>query len=277
MTHLPRFTVACLTSVVLALGSCTHVTRIAPPTFTELTAGLTVTGFETKNHRSLIISNNVISNDVSMENQPHVNIYLEGDGLAWSNRHTISKDPTPRYALALDLMRRDPGPAFYLTRPCYHALADPNCNDNDLWTSGRYSQEVVAYMVEAVNAVLASTDTRPQVTLIGYSGGGALALLIANQVPEVDTVVTVAGNLDTDAWTAFHAYTPLHQSLNPAKIPLRKDVRYVHFVGTRDGNVPPELGSSVYTQPGHTLKLIEDFDHRCCWVEQWAVFLSEIK
>ena len=52
--------------------------------------------------------------------------------------------------------------------------------------------------------------------LIGYSGGGVLAMLLAEQFPATQAVVTVAGNLDTDAWAIEHGYSPLRGSLNPA-------------------------------------------------------------
>lgn len=268
MTLFPRYVAATLTSAILALGSCS---QLGSPTFASLTAALKVAKFEAKNHHLLLVSNKVL-----VESPTNLHIYLEGDGLPWRNRHTISKDPTPRYPLALHLMSLDPDPAYYITRPCYHRQISENCHD-DLWTFGRYSQEVVDAMAQAVQSILASVDESTTVTLIGYSGGATLALLVVAQLEGVDRLVTVAGNLDNDAWTALHGYTPLHNSLNPANIELPEYIRYIHFAGSDDSNIPPSLGKAMYARPGHELRVMQGFDHRCCWVEVWPQVLTEIK
>ena len=48
-----------------------------------------------------------------------------------------------------------------------------------------------------------------EVTFVGYSGGGVLAVLIAERLDNVAGVITVGANLDTDAWTEHHGYLPL--------------------------------------------------------------------
>lgn len=48
-----------------------------------------------------------------------INVYIEGDGLAWVSRHQLSADPTPRNALGLALAAFDPAAnVIYLARPC---------------------------------------------------------------------------------------------------------------------------------------------------------------
>jgi membrane-bound lytic murein transglycosylase len=64
-----------------------------------------------------------------------------------------------------------------------------------LWTHLRYSPEVVASMVSALRRFLTLHPSR-RVVLIGYSGGGTLAWLMAGQVSETAAIVTVAANLD---------------------------------------------------------------------------------
>ena len=71
------------------------------------------------------------------------------------------------------------------------------------------------------------------VVLIGYSGGGVLAVLIAPQVPG-SAVVTIAANLDVEAWARWHQYTPLSGSLNPATQPPLDALHEWHLVGDRD-------------------------------------------
>jgi len=205
-------------------------------------------------------------------------IYFEGDGLPWVRRNEVSADPTPREPLALELMLEDPGPSAYVARPCYQrTTVTPACWPH-LWTFARYSEEIVASMHAVVARVL---DTSPgaETTLVGYSGGGVLALLVAEREPRVHTVLTIGANLDTDAWTARHGYSPLTSSINPARSgPWRSSLRQIHYAGERDDNVPETLIRSFTDDvPGAELRTRADFDHRCCWVKAWREILEEVK
>lgn len=207
-----------------------------------------------------------------------VHVYLEGDGLPWMTRTRIARDPTPRTPLALGLMSRDPGPALYIGRPCYHGLAEsPGCSPW-LWTHGRYSDEVVRRMTAALRSALGPGSDR-QVTLIGYSGGGVLAMLIAARMPEVRGVITIAANLDIDAWADHHGYSRLRGSLNPAtRPPLSAQIRQIHLAGERDLHVPPRLSEATATsQPNAQFVVVPDFDHRCCWEHAWPTILAGLK
>lgn len=206
---------------------------------------------------------------------PRVHVYLEGDGRPWSGRFRVSADPTGRDPLALRLMARDPNPALYLGRPCYHGqAAAPGC-DPARWTSARYGEPVVASLVAALNTWLPPSAGQA-ITLIGYSGGGVLALLMAERLTQVDEVVTLAANLDVAAWTAWHGYSPLRDSLNPAhRPPLPRRIRQLHLIGARDRQVPPATQQGFFiTQPLAEQRVLPGFDHRCCWVEQWPGLLE---
>ncbi|WP_414683398.1 lipase family protein, partial [Methylophaga sp. UBA5088] len=139
-------------------------------------------------------------------------IYIEGDGLAWLNRRKISSDPTPVDPLVLKLAVHDKQ-AVYLARPCQYVKSD-RC-DKKLWTSARFSTEVVESMNQAVTE-LKNQFQASSLRLIGYSGGGAIATLLAAERNDVDQLVTVTGNLDTTAWTEMQHISALTDSLNPA-------------------------------------------------------------
>ena len=199
-----------------------------------------------------------------------LHVYLEGDGRPWLTRHQVASDPTGRDLLALRLMARDPLASIYVGRPCYHGLATDRGCQPWWWTHGRYSPEVVRTLVAAIKGIL---PPRPlaRITLIGYSGGGVLALLIAPHLEGVVQVITIAANLDTDAWAEYHGYSPLSGSLNPARqAPLDEDIRQLHLIGNQDARVPlASLTAYLARNPRATLRVLPGFDHRCCWVEQW--------
>jgi len=206
-----------------------------------------------------------------------LHVYLDGDGTPWRTIGTPAADPTPRNPLVLRLMAKDASPALYLGRPCYvgQALVPP-C-DPIYWTHQRYSERVVQSMALALERLIERKQAQ-EVVLIGYSGGGALAMLLAERIPETRAVVTLAGNLDPDRWASAHGYTPLSGSLNPARrAPLPLQVEQLHFVGEEDETVPPTLVSDVADrQPAARAIVLPGFDHVCCWESVWPSLLSRL-
>lgn len=204
-----------------------------------------------------------------------LHVYVEHDGTPWLDSFHVAADPTPRAPFALELMARDTGPRLLLGRPCYFETRNDAGCGLQMWTHRRYSTEVVASMVAALRAFL-TAHPFPHVVLIGYSGGGTLAWLIAPHVPETTAVVTIAANLDTDYWTNLHGYSPMAGSLNPAlQPPLPNAIRQVHYVGARDVNVPPSVARSFRIHhPEAEVVEVADFDHRCCWVRRWPELLD---
>ena len=257
----------CLLLALLGFVGCqSNVTSDFP----RLAEPLDAHKFYGSAHDVMIYSNNLV------EPLQSLNIYLEGDGRPWIKRFYINSDPSPLYPLGLDLMTRDAGPAMYVTRPCYNIETDERCR-SELWTSARYSPEVVRAMSEAIESELATFENVERITLIGYSGGGTLALLIAQEIERVSRVITVAGSLDTEAWTRLHKYSSLSASINPADVPLRRNVAYIHLLGEKDKNIPPETGVSVYSQFGHRHIVYERYNHSCCWVQDWPEILRELE
>jgi pimeloyl-ACP methyl ester carboxylesterase len=207
-----------------------------------------------------------------------VHVYVEGDGRPWLNGRYIADDPTPLKPLALTLANRDAQNTIYLGRPCYLGLyGSPEC-DEQYWTSARYAPEVVDSMVVALQTILSERNSR-QVVLIGYSGGGSLAMLMADKLLELGiqltTVVTVAANLDTDGWTLSHGYLPLDNSLNPMLQNYSKHFKHLHFIGQNDKNVYLDSSAQFVRRHGGQRMVFANFDHSCCWLSQWPELLAK--
>jgi len=204
-----------------------------------------------------------------------LHVYLEGDGAAYRTRSIPSEDPTPAEPLMLRLMALDPAGAVFVGRPCYFGLSrDPGC-DATRWTLARYAPEIVASLQAVIAAEAARAGAR-SITLIGHSGGGTLALLLANRMPQVRAVVTLAGNLDTRAWTGRHGYSPLIGSLDPSTESPRPAVLRVHYVGSADRNMPAELVAEAARHVGGEVRVVEGYTHRCCWTERWQEILADV-
>ncbi|MCG6860725.1 MAG: alpha/beta fold hydrolase [Chromatiaceae bacterium] len=206
-----------------------------------------------------------------------LHVYLEGDGTPWITRTRVALDPTTRDPLALRLMALDPYPALYLARPCYNGTSRATACNPWLWTSGRYSEVVVASMAAALRSRI-DAKAVGEVTLIGYSGGGVLAWLLARRIPEVRALITVGANLDIDRWTDRHGFSRLSGSLNPATgPPMRPGVKQWHLVGRDDENVPPEIIDALERKLGPNARvLIEPSDHHCCWLQLWPDILRRL-
>jgi len=116
-----------------------------------------------------------------------------------------------------------------------------------------------------------------KIVLIGFSGGGALAMLLAQRIPTVVAVVTLAANLDIDAWADLHGYTRLRASLNPVEAPpLPEKVVQLHYAGARDTRVPPELSRDALDRIGGKLILLPETSHVRGWERHWPMILKEL-
>lgn len=207
-------------------------------------------------------------------------VYIEGDGRAWVNPWQPSTDPTPTDPLALRLAASDPSrPLLYLARPCQF-VTFAGCADR-LWTSGRMSPEVVAVYQQLLDDALHRAGSA-KLALVGYSGGGALAALLAERRHDVAWLVTVAGNLDLAAWARLRNLAPLSDSLDPADDAAAiEGLTQVHFAGGDDDVVPPAVAKSFLRRfrrgTGARLIVVPHFDHGCCWAAAWPQLFGELR
>jgi len=169
-----------------------------------------------------------------------INIYFEGDGLSWITRSIISSDPTPLNPVGFKLMLEDDSfCSIYISRVCQY-VQDSRCSKRD-WTSHRFSPKIINATSETMDQIKKQYNNK-SFNLIGYSGGGAVAVLLTNKRKDIKSLVTVAGNLDTDLWTTYHNISALNGSLNPShNIKNLQDIQQYHLVGTNDRIIPKDI------------------------------------
>ena len=223
-----------------------------------------------------IIYTNVAANKLNVQQTLH--IYLDGDGSPWHNQRWLNKDPTSRNPLILKLMQQDLKPSILLGRPCYHGLNNSIPCHSRFWSSQRYSQIVVDSMVQALQHWLVLHPAE-NIVFIGYSGGGALALLIAPYIIQTQKIISIAANLDTDAWSQYHGYAPFSESLNPAtQAKLNPAIKQFHLIGLEDRIVPAIIAYHFVEQQTHgVIREFPKFNHRCCWDKVWRSVLEELE
>jgi hypothetical protein len=179
----------------------------------------------------------VTPNQLTVGNR--LTVYIEGDGRAWATRSQPSLDPSPSKLDLIVLSMKSTYPGVYLARPCQFIMSD-GCSTK-IWTDQRFSRPVVDSYHHALDQ-LKETHRAKELELIGYSGGAAIAMLLAGERQDVVQIQTLAGNVDPFAWVHELNLSPLNGSLDPlqkaeviAKIPQR------HVVGSMDRTVPGKL------------------------------------
>lgn len=199
-------------------------------------------------------------------------VYLEGDGKVLSANGRPATDPSPAKAQGYELALADPAPTvLYLARIGQFQPWQTGKAFQPYWTQKRLSPESVEAASQALDQIMAKTGAQ-RIHLIGYSGGGGLALLLAEQRKDIASLVTVAGLLDTDWWVQQHGYAPLTGSINPAEQAQRLVLLpQLHFYGEKDTRVTPAM-SAHFSQ----LAPFRDFrrmgvatDHWERWTEFW--------
>ncbi len=208
-----------------------------------------------------------------------LHIYIEGDGAPFVRRDRVAPDPTPRRALMLELMAMDSADAAYVGRPCYYVLPADTCTP-EYWTVARYSQAVIDSMAVVITRLWHAAG-EPPLVLIGHSGGGALAVLLADALPGTHAVVTLAANLDPAAWAEHHGYTPLLQSRSPLEVFLPVTIDELHVFGMRDDNIAPGMVRAYLDdprrqRPNFLACFVLDCRHSGCWRDRWSDVIQQI-
>ena len=169
----------------------------------------------------------------------------------------------------------------YIARPCQydaHSIND-KCKDSAYWTNKRFSEEVVASINEAIDSYTKRSEAK-EINLIGYSGGGAIAVLVAARRDDVASIRTVAGNLDHVASSKHHKASSLEGSLNAKDV--AKKTAYIpqrHFAGSKDEVIPTFIAEEFREEAGNSncvfVAEIKGFSHADGWEESWRELLKK--
>lgn len=178
----------------------------------------------------------------------HARLYIEGDGPLWLNGEQqvyeplVSSNPTPENPVALHMATMDAGQnVFVVNRPCQYLSGhrpDTDTCPRNLWQQDRYGPEVV----DTVNKTIDGLKRRYGIKsfdLIGYQGGGVIALALAMQRNDVGSVRTVAAPLDHTILTERFTIPALSGSVNPKDFATRvAHVPQIHFFGHMEEEIP---------------------------------------
>ena len=207
-----------------------------------------------------------------------IKVYIEGDGLAWLNSYTVSENPTPINPIGLKLFLEDNSNCkVYLSRPCQY-LSKRNCSYK-YWTNKRFSYVTI----NAYKTVLSKLKKRvynKKFILIGFSGGGTIAALLAAQRNDIKTLITIAGNLNPKYWCEYHKISYLNGSLNPVFYSDKLEkIEQFHFVGGKDKIIPKVVSQSYlknfYNKKHIHLIEVSNATHTKGWQKSWKEFLSK--
>jgi hypothetical protein len=225
----------------------------------------------------------ILTSYAKLDNQSDIlTIYIERDGFAFSSRRRLSSNPAPKDPVALKLAIKDPYTNIaYLGRPCQYISAKEEKNHHEkYWSEARFAEEVIRSMNEAVDD-LKNQTAATDIVLVGFSGGAAVAVLLAARRDDVAEIITVAENLDHMAINDYHKVAPMKGSLNP--IHHAKDISHIpqrHFAGEKDKVVPVHIIKSFAYASGDTdyktANVVEGRTHNSGWVKRWQELIKSL-
>lgn len=211
---------------------------------------------------------------ISDNHSPYV-FYIEGDGSITSHQ-MISSNPTPSKIMLFRLTILDTRPnVVYIARPCQYTSMElnPNCN-GEYWTNKRLSEEVI----ESINIAINKISNNKPFHLVGFSGGGGVAVLVAVRNNNVKDIITIAGNLDIQKFSTHHKIYALNQSLNPINYARKiNNIPQLHISGSNDKIVPSNIAEDYVEQSASTCvhsKIFPGITHTLGWDKVWQNVLT---
>ncbi len=207
-------------------------------------------------------------------------VYIEGDGFAWKSRTQPSDDPTPRKPIGLTLAATDKNQnVLYIARPCqFIGPPLPAHCDKRVWTSDRFSPSVIDAMNDALSQFVKQYPG-VKLELIGYSGGGNIAAILAERRTDVRSLRTVAGNLDVAYVNAIHHVSAMPDAVSAIDRAFAlRTMPQLHFSGDADKTVTPEVAQRFQRAVGGTcsqVDIVSNMTHGSDWAAIWPQLLAK--
>lgn len=264
------------------VGGKDFAQRFTDAGFTEVPSSPLIKVFhKNSNHSQLAVSDRG-----DLTKPIRLTVYIEGDGAAWRARHFPPRDPSPENPIAANMALADPNLLVaYMARPCMYLKEEQlkQCSEM-LWTDARFGKEALELSNQALDSLITKIKSMHlldfsaplPINLVGYSGGGVMATLLAAQRSDVACLNTIASPLDIEVWTKLQKVAPLSQSFNPAYPDLRlARTPQMHWFGAEDRVVPPQaLGRyhnwSPSLERNQVNQVLPKFNHRDFWVQEWS-------
>ncbi|WP_425363675.1 alpha/beta hydrolase [Candidatus Tisiphia endosymbiont of Hybos culiciformis] len=212
---------------------------------------------------------------ISDKDSPYV-FYIEGDGSISIGRYAIADNPTPSKVMLFKLATLDTRPNIvYIARPCQYTPVglNPNCNQV-YWTDKRMAEEVM----ESTNIVINSINNGKPASLVGFSGGGGIAILVAARNKHIKDIITIAGNLDIENFSKYHEVYALKKSLNPIDYAKKiSNIPQLHLSGSKDAIVPSSIMHGYVKASSSNCiqqKIFPDITHTKGWDKVWQDVLK---
>jgi hypothetical protein len=189
--------------------------------------------FNTKNYQIFSAQRLIYKNQI-------INIYIEGDGRSWIDRDTISSNPTPVVPFALNLANLDAdNNVIYLARPCQYAF-NQKCNES-VWTSHQFSKPVLMSYMEVLDTIKEQNNNN-KFNLIAYSGGATIALMLGANREDIQSIRTIAGNLDHNELSKITKTSPLTHSVAAKEFIFKTEkIPQIHYHGNKDEVIPNQI------------------------------------
>ncbi|MBP3998206.1 alpha/beta hydrolase [Pseudomonas koreensis] len=209
------------------------------------------------------------------EESTTLRVYIEDDGSKASESQG-STNPTPKALMLVKLALNDPAPSAYLARPCQYVWSE-RCVQPEL-SERRFSSSVITSYQEALE-FLKGIHHNQTFELVGYGGGGAVALLLAATRTDVIRVQTLGGNLTPTTWSRLHQMPPLKGSIDPIKFAKKLQIiPQRHLVGKTDMEVPQAVAEAymLALPEADCLEVtLVEADHSQGWDEAWGRFRDQ--
>jgi pimeloyl-ACP methyl ester carboxylesterase len=141
-----------------------------------------------------------------------------------------------------------------------------------VWTTQRFTASVQADYAKLVAQLTGGQVER----LVGFSGGAWVAYGVAQQLPQVPVVVTVAGNLNPNLINRHHRVPALEVAPWPTP---RRDLSLTMLWGAKDTTIPAPLAARMAAETvagcRHT-QVVPGTTHVKGWAAWWATHSATV-